>query len=67
MFGLFDFRNYMVAGAFSLALVVLGCGGNGGPGPLPQRPDAGATDAGVDQFSIVTPANNGASSPQMTT
>ena len=57
MFGLFDFRNYMVAGAFSLTLVVLGCGGSG-PGPLPQRPDAGATDAGVDQFSIVTPANN---------
>ncbi|MGB0647417.1 MAG: hypothetical protein ACPGQS_09605, partial [Bradymonadia bacterium] len=57
MFGLFDYRNYMVVGAFSLTLIVLGCGGSG-PGPLPMRPDAGATDAGVDQFSIVTPANN---------
>ena len=43
MFGLLDYRKYMVDGVFSLTLSILGCGGSG-PGPLPMRPDAGAED-----------------------
>jgi hypothetical protein len=54
MLGLLNCRSVTLNSALIVSLMAAGCGGSG-PGPLPQRPDAGSTDGGVEQFSIASP------------
>lgn len=56
MLGLLNCRSFMLTSALVVSLIGAGCGDSSGPGPLPQRPDAGLTDGGVEQFAIVSPA-----------